>query len=284
MDVNIKFHRYFISSVTGFEFTADREVFELMNIQLVHGWVVENQKESEALGTFSYNQAIDFILSQPDDPRTATIKEFFERSASQLTEVGLNALKKYLQNGQLAIFFRNNHFSTIIKNRDEIFLLATDVAFIEVHEVIWECISGVSGNGYYCDANFVQITDVNHEGEDKVEVLNEFSSSLYDFNVNEEERIISNLIENHQLGGDTPVKVVPNSWEEKKNRDQKAKVGKKLIEKNNKVQEASGNRGNNVVAGQRIEESIGPDISLTVVSQKESKKKNIKKCKNCLVF
>ena len=66
LDVNVKFSRYLLLSVLDFEFTADCELFELLNIQLLHGWVYENDAEKEALKNLSYNQAVDFVLSNPN--------------------------------------------------------------------------------------------------------------------------------------------------------------------------------------------------------------------------
>jgi hypothetical protein len=128
-----------------------------MGITLVHGWVVETAEESQALQNFSYNQAIDFMLSYPDHPRSLQIRNFFDNSASQLTPTGLNAIRDYLQPEQLAVFFRNNHFSTIIKHGKDIYLLATDVAFVETDQVVWECLNEISGNNYYCNSAFQPI-------------------------------------------------------------------------------------------------------------------------------
>jgi hypothetical protein len=42
-------------------------------------------------------------------------QQFLEESASQLTYHGLCELNAKMGNGELAVFFRNNHFSTIYK-------------------------------------------------------------------------------------------------------------------------------------------------------------------------
>ncbi|OMJ71060.1 hypothetical protein SteCoe_30816 [Stentor coeruleus] len=151
MDVNVKFDK-----VDSFEFTADCEIFEVLDIKLLHGWLPETYEETKALGNFTYNQAIDYILSKTDD-RGRTIREFFDKNASQLTEKGLQTLKTYMQNDQLAVLFRNNHFSTIKKHNDEVFILATDVAFTETEEIVWEWLNEVNGNNPYCTSDFIPL-------------------------------------------------------------------------------------------------------------------------------
>lgn len=42
-------------------------------------------------------------------------EEFLETAASQLTMCGLCELSEHLQENQLAVLFRNNHFNTIYK-------------------------------------------------------------------------------------------------------------------------------------------------------------------------
>jgi hypothetical protein len=42
-------------------------------------------------------------------------QQFLEESASQLTYHGLCELNAKMKDGELAVFFRNNHFSTIYK-------------------------------------------------------------------------------------------------------------------------------------------------------------------------
>jgi hypothetical protein len=125
-----------------------------MGIVLLHGWVAELDSEKEAFGSLSYNQAVDLILTTPEDPQAKIISEFFHRTSSQLTETGIQAIKSCLKNGQLAVFFRNNHFSTIIKQGNEIYVLVTDVGFNELDEVVWECLSEVDGNNHFCNSEF----------------------------------------------------------------------------------------------------------------------------------
>jgi len=55
-----------------------------------------------------------------------TAQQFLEESASQLTYHGLYELNATMKDGELAVFFRNNHFSTIYKLKQVCRLGATD--------------------------------------------------------------------------------------------------------------------------------------------------------------
>ena len=48
-------------------------------------------------------------------------QQFLEESASQLTYHGLCELNTRMRDGELAVFFRNNHFSTIYKQVARLF-------------------------------------------------------------------------------------------------------------------------------------------------------------------
>ncbi len=62
--------------------------------------------------------------------KALSAEQFLAETASQLSIFGLNSLKNKMRDGELAVFFRNNHFSTLIKHGDELFLLVTDLLFI----------------------------------------------------------------------------------------------------------------------------------------------------------
>ena len=50
------------------------------------------------------------------------IEEFLTRTASQLTYHGLCELSTTIQEEELCVFFRNNHFSTLYKHKGETLL------------------------------------------------------------------------------------------------------------------------------------------------------------------
>lgn len=73
------------------------------------------------------------------------IDDFLRRSASQLTYHGIVKLYEFLNDRQLAVFFRNNHFSTMFFYNGQLFLLMTDLGYVDQPHVVWELLENVKG-------------------------------------------------------------------------------------------------------------------------------------------
>lgn len=56
------------------------------------------------------------------------------------------------------MFFRNNHFSTLYKHKDELFILVTDQGFLTEPAVIWETLVNIEGDGQFVNSDFRSIT------------------------------------------------------------------------------------------------------------------------------
>ncbi|OWF47944.1 ubiquitin carboxyl-terminal hydrolase MINDY-1-like isoform X2 [Mizuhopecten yessoensis] len=157
LDVNVRF-----TGVNDFEYTPECIIFDLLSIPLYHGWLVDPQEKDliTAIGTCSYNQLVEKIISQrsSDKPETVTeallCESFLDGAAAQLTYHGLCELNSVVKENQLCVFFRNNHFSTMYRHQNELFLLVTDQGFLSERNVVWETLSNVEGDGYFVDANF----------------------------------------------------------------------------------------------------------------------------------
>ncbi|EMP27953.1 Protein FAM63A [Chelonia mydas] len=172
LDVNVRF-----TGVSDFEYTPECIVFDLLNVPLYHGWLVDPQSPdaAQAVGKLSYNQLVEklktpslepslgslgrllspspsFLLQSPDaaqavgklsynqlvekiitckhssDPNLVTegliAEQFLESTATQLTYHGLCELTAAVKEGELSVFFRNNHFSTMIKHQDYMIALS----------------------------------------------------------------------------------------------------------------------------------------------------------------
>lgn len=157
LDVNVRF-----TGVRDFEYTSECIIFDLLQIPLYHGWLVDpqNDAEVEALGKCSYNQLVEKIIlqktsDQPDLVNQALVAEvFLENSASQLTYHGLSELCTQLKEDELAVLFRNNHFTTLYKYKGELFQLVTDQGFLQESNVVWETLSNVEGDCHFVDSEF----------------------------------------------------------------------------------------------------------------------------------
>lgn len=161
LDVNVKFN-----GVTEFEFTPELIVFDLLNICLYHGWIIDpsdslNSEIISVVGSCSYNQLVERIIEYKHCGDSSKLsqaicaEEFLENSASQLTGFGLRKLRDQMKDNELAVFFRNNHFATILKHDKNLLLLVTDQGFLNEHEVIWETLNDVYGDSIFLNAEFL---------------------------------------------------------------------------------------------------------------------------------
>ncbi|XP_007904636.2 ubiquitin carboxyl-terminal hydrolase MINDY-2 [Callorhinchus milii] len=157
LDVNVKF-----TGVRVFEYTPECIVFDLLDIALYHGWLVDPQNAdiAKAVGMCSYNQLVEKIIFCKQSENSELVSEafvaeqFLNSTATQLTYHGLCELMSGVQEGELCVFFRNNHFSTMTKHKDQLYLLVTDQGFLTEEKVVWESLHNVDGDGNFCDSEF----------------------------------------------------------------------------------------------------------------------------------
>mmetsp|Transcript_21363 Transcript_21363/g.39095 ORF Transcript_21363/g.39095 Transcript_21363/m.39095 type:complete len:409 (-) Transcript_21363:29-1255(-) len=170
LDVNCRF-----GGPREFEYTSELAVFDLCDINLFHGWVVtkQDEKASKAFGSLSYNQVVEKLIAYEEEQQKLTtsggaapsaevrllleegqaIKEFMERTASQLSYEGLLELHQVVKERELAVFFRNSHFSAMLKYSGKLYVLCTDIAF-SASDIVWERLDQLDGDTAYCDADF----------------------------------------------------------------------------------------------------------------------------------
>lgn len=157
LDVNVRF-----TGVSDFEYTPECSVFDLLGIPLYHGWLVDPQSPEavSAVGKLSYNQLVEKVITckHSSDPNLVTegliAEQFLEATAAQLTYHGLCELTAAAKEGELSVFFRNNHFSTMTKHKSHLYLLVTDQGFLREEQVVWESLHNVDGDSCFCDSEF----------------------------------------------------------------------------------------------------------------------------------
>ncbi|KAF1915511.1 hypothetical protein BDU57DRAFT_518525 [Ampelomyces quisqualis] len=154
----------------AFENTPDMQLYRTFNIPLVHGWLPDEASEAQAAfsrvaKSYETSQYVQFQEEELDgklqsgEPLTTdeqqmftdihSIKEFLTRWPTQLTEHGLQSLRNSIQPGQVAILFRNDHFSTLFKDprTDRLLTLVTDQGYSSHDEIVWESLVDVNGQG-----------------------------------------------------------------------------------------------------------------------------------------
>ncbi|KFD48626.1 hypothetical protein M514_10481 [Trichuris suis] len=153
LDVNVKFKGAF-----EFEYTPECIIFDLLNITLCHGWISDptNTEMHQAVGNLSYNQLVEKIIHEDASKSTQGLfaLAFFDSTVSQLTRYGLASLRNALQEGHLAVLFRNNHFSVITKRNGSLYLLVTDQGFLKEPNYVWETLDSIDGNSHFVDSDF----------------------------------------------------------------------------------------------------------------------------------
>jgi hypothetical protein len=145
LDVNVRFN-----SCTNFVYTSELDIFDLFSINLYHGWLIDPQENEvyKRLGGKTHYQVVESTISENSDSLHA--KQFLEQNASQMTNHGLVSLHSSLINNELAVLFRNNHFSTVYKNPDnnQLYLLVTDVSYLNHGEIVWETLDNFRSNEF----------------------------------------------------------------------------------------------------------------------------------------
>lgn len=151
-------------------------LFRDFNVTLVHGWLIDpNAREYN--GVIKYNsyetaqnvlvEAYDVEQKQEKDQvdleiidDSRQIKSFFARTATQLTDYGLQYLRDNLQTGTIAVLFRNDHFATIIKDENDIYALVTDAGFAKRKSYVWESLLSINGaNNSFFTGHFSPILE-----------------------------------------------------------------------------------------------------------------------------
>ncbi|UJR33045.1 hypothetical protein I4U23_020504 [Adineta vaga] len=156
LDVNLKF-----DGVDKFEYTRECIIFDLLNIQLFHGWVIDPQDtelrtivNSDAS---SYNQLVEKMIRQRTSEREEVVREsllieqFLDEYSSQLTHYGILQLNQTMRDNQLAVFFRNNHFSTIWKNQNQLLVLVSDQGYLDHRSIVFETLTDVDNDSLFTD-------------------------------------------------------------------------------------------------------------------------------------
>ncbi|KAH8870724.1 Ubiquitin carboxyl-terminal hydrolase MINDY-2 [Schistosoma japonicum] len=115
------------STVADFEYTSTLSLFDLFNIHIYHGWLVDPDEHDlvAAVGNKTYNQLAEELLRLGSSDNSEDLYRILRmqilltrRYSSQFQTVNwLANFVTTLRDEELAVFFRNNHFSTILKHK-----------------------------------------------------------------------------------------------------------------------------------------------------------------------
>jgi hypothetical protein len=152
-----------------FESTREMRLYSTFSVPLIHGWLPPRDHPAfTSLGRSAktYEDAQNLLFREeelvekferfglsPDEQLLVDdieiIKDYLLQSATQLTSFGLETMTRSLSPGDIAILFRNDHFSTLYKHprSEQLLTLVTDMGYAGHPEVVWESLVDVSGEG-----------------------------------------------------------------------------------------------------------------------------------------
>lgn len=167
----------------SFTKTEKSKIFDLLGIKMLHGWLVDpaDLRLTSLIGESTYEELTLRIVASSEppsegegskkdgDPKRFSVEEallvqnFLDSTAHQLTDYGLQQLHSTLREGELAVFFRNNHFSTLTKHSGVLFNLVTDIGYERERNVVWDLLSEVMGNSQLFNSTFQTMEEVKRE-------------------------------------------------------------------------------------------------------------------------
>ena len=112
--------------------------------RLYHGWLVDPQNEElfSVIGDVFYNKCVEMALEDRADGSHLMIQEFLQSTSNQLTYHGLFELTSQLNEQQVTVLFRNNHFSTITKHQGQ--TSSAHILFLSVIKRVNDFIASIS--------------------------------------------------------------------------------------------------------------------------------------------
>jgi hypothetical protein len=172
MDVNIHFTR-----ADGFDESHGTNVFQVFGVKLWHGWLCDPNDHCYAVVSRlkTYNNVIETVVAGQVSGESSNMNlasgvsgnaedqvmeglvasQFLQETSSQLTYTGMYALAQELPLNDPQVFFRNNHFSTILKTDDgRLWTLVTDEGYCRENDIVWESLD-VQGDSEYVNSVFI---------------------------------------------------------------------------------------------------------------------------------
>lgn len=115
------------------------------------------------------------------------IRDFIDKTRSQLTYHGLFTLASTVEPGQLVALFRNSHLSVLYKPHGTdggLYTLVTDQVFLQEPSVVWERLEDVEGgSASFVDSDFIRSSPAGgdyagHTGESALAALEAETAAL----------------------------------------------------------------------------------------------------------
>lgn len=141
-------------------------ILSKFDLNLYHGFIMDDVllHRLDTHGILpTFDKCQDYLISQIDDnTHTGAIKDFeliaqlqdfINNHKTELSEMGISKLQNNLKENQIFIFFRNDHFNTCINHNNQIYLLVTDLGYINQPDIIWMPLL-INDSGDFLNSNF----------------------------------------------------------------------------------------------------------------------------------
>lgn len=130
-----------------------------LNLTLLHAMVPDPESSIfELVITEDYDS---LVLKLTDDHIDALVRveleNWWDQIQQQVTKIGLSVVDAAMQNGDIVIFFRSNHFSVLFKTMSRVFSLVTDHGFIGTN-CFWETVPDEFGESKFFNERFILST------------------------------------------------------------------------------------------------------------------------------
>ncbi|KAF1741870.1 hypothetical protein MXB_5136, partial [Myxobolus squamalis] len=141
ININVNFSR-----IQDFEFTKEMSLLDILKIDLYHGWVMDPKdiKKYEEFSKITYNQLMELICvwedakgESPEKEKYMIATRFLTDFPNQLSKYGLKLLVDSIPESKVAVFFRNDHFSTIMRRGRQLIFLVSDHGYQNNSDVVW---------------------------------------------------------------------------------------------------------------------------------------------------
>ena len=169
LDINVRLS----GGVEGYESTQQTQLVDICGIRLVHGWLISHTTQTNTqapavqevedadvavaadVGSRTINEVLEALaISRSSDPLSrdvlrrlqdpGAVADWLDRTSSQLTPLGLSALRRGISERELVCLFRNNHFSVLTKYQGVLLSLVTDEGLSD-SGMCWESLEDVKG-------------------------------------------------------------------------------------------------------------------------------------------
>lgn len=231
------------------------DLLNKFNLNLYHAFIMPNDllnllNNSNIKPNFDDCQ--DFLVSHADnkenDSLALKLETFLNSNKTEITLNGIDLLLNSLNENEIFLFFRNDHFNTCIKHENKIYTLVTDIGYINQPDIVWLPLS-INDEGNFKNSKFQNskiISNSNSNDNHNEDNTNQTDLLLAkQLQLEEDENISRNL--QNKLNNESNVKSNKNEKNNDKSNNQISNQNK-ISKTNNKNTPPTTNKNKNVTS------------------------------------